>query len=355
VVVFDETRSCPGYNLCTLHSECRSTLLAADGEVVRSWTQPGGRHWAQSELLTDGDLLVVGGDASPDAGEGYIPDHTRFLMRLRWDGTLRWKRQMPVHHDVEQRPDGQLLTLTLALRPIPDVHPTYATRDDRLTLLSDEGEPVAHCSLYDAMQGRPEVFSFQRVGPTRWGPGVLVDLFHANSIETIHRPDLESRHPMYAAGHILFCTRHQDVIGIINWETCGLVWSWGRNEISGAHDAQVLENGNILLFDNGLGRGRSRVIELDPLSREIVWEYRAPNPADFYTASRGSAQRLPNGNTLITNSDNGQVFEVTPDGTTVWEYRNPHLNEQGRRGTISRTKRYPVAFIQRIEAAPADP
>jgi len=354
VFVFDEARSCPGYNLLTLHSECRSILLAPDGRVVRSWTHPGGRHWAQSELLPDGDLLVVGGDAAPDAVGAYIPDRTRFLMRLNWEGSLRWKRHMPVHHDVEQTPDGQLLTLTLETRPIPEIHPTYPTRADRLTLLSGEGDPLAHCSLYEAMQGMPGVFQFQRVAPMRWGPDVVVDLFHANSIEWMHHPDLAARHAIYAATNILFCTRHQDIIGIINWEERRLLWFWGQNEISGPHDAQVLDSGHILLFDNGLGRGWSRVIELEPLSKEIVWEYRAPSPTDFYTASRGSAQRLPNGNTLITNSDNGLVFEVTPDGTTVWEYRNPHLTEKGQRGTISRTKRYTPEYIQQIEASRED-
>ena len=85
-------------------------------------------------------------------------------------------------------------------------------------------------------------------------------------------------------------------------------------EILGPHDASVLKNGHILIFDNGLGRGWSRVIELDPLARRIVWEYKAPTPTDFYTATRGGCQRLPNGNTLITDSEAGRVFEVTPDG-----------------------------------------
>jgi hypothetical protein len=37
-------------------------------------------------------------------------------------------------------------------------------------------------------------------------------------------------------------------------------------------------------------------------------------------------QRLPSGNTIICESDNGRFFEVTPDNEIVWEYENPYPN-----------------------------
>ena len=37
----------------------------------------------------------------------------------------------------------------------------------------------------------------------------------------------------------------------------------------------------------------------------------------------GSAQRLPNGNTLIAETDRGHAFEVTKDGEIVWEFYTP--------------------------------
>ncbi len=47
----------------------------------------------------------------------------------------------------------------------------------------------------------------------------------------------------------------------------------------------------------------------------------------FYSPSCGTAERLPNGNTLITESDGGRAFEVTPDQEIVWEFYNPHRAE----------------------------
>ena len=139
--------------------------------------------------------------------------------------------------------------------------------------------------------------------------------------------DLAAKHPIYGPTNVIVCIRHRDLVAIFNWDTRELVWSWGQGEISGPHDAVVLQNGNILLFDNGLSRGWSRVIELDPLTRQIVWQYTAPVPSDFFTESRGGNQRLPNGNTLITESDSGRAFEVTREGEIVWEFWNPEIAE----------------------------
>jgi hypothetical protein len=78
----------------------------------------------------------------------------------------------------------------------------------------------------------------------------------------------------------------------------------GRGEVSGQHDATVLASGNLLIFDNDLEGGHSRVIELDPLQHEIVWEYRG-GAEGFFTLTRGSSQCLPNVNTRVANSESG--------------------------------------------------
>ena len=108
--------------------------------------------------------------------------------------------------------------------------------------------------------------------------------------------------------------------------------------------------GNILIFDNGgwAGYGApnpgsptgfhnalrdySRVLEIDPTTLEIVWSYTPieaglVHPLDsnrFYSPFISSAQRLPNGNTLITEGSGGRLIEVTPDHEIVWEFINPY-------------------------------
>ena len=110
----------------------------------------------------------------------------------------------------------------------------------------------------------------------------------------------------------------------------------------------MLDNGNILIYDNGFNREYTRIIELDPVKKEIVWEYKADSPELFFSQSQGHAQRLPNGNTLITDSESGRAFEITKNGKIVWEWFNPEINEEGKRGIIYRMVRYPKDKIDKL-------
>ena len=90
------------------------------------------------------------------------------------------------------------------------------------------------------------------------------------------------------------------------------------------------ENGNILVCANGFTTFKfpqSRVIELDPQSREIVWDYKGSPPLSFFSPHISGAQRLSSGNTLICEGGWGRIFEVTSDGKIVWEYISSHENE----------------------------
>ena len=113
------------------------------------------------------------------------------------------------------------------------------------------------------------------------------------------------------------------------------------------HTFALLPSGNILLFDNGhAGRGYSRIVEMDPRTEEIVWEYKATPPESFFSPARGTAQLLSNGNVFVGYSNGGEAFEVTRAGRRVWSYLNPHRHE-GLRGSI-RAQRYESELVERI-------
>jgi hypothetical protein len=349
VVTHDQDRAWPGYTLFTTQMLSRAELIDMKGRVTRAWDHSPSARWERAELLPNGDLIAIGAEPSGRA-DPRIPDATRYVLRLDWNGNLLWKHFLPAHHDVEPTPDDQLLILTFQRRKIPTLHPQIDIRDDQLSLLDRDGLLVQSRSLLDAFVARPDLHRLRRTRPTDLGVRPWIDVFHANSVQWMRHDHLVGRHPIYDPGNVLVCSRHQSCIAVIHWEDGSLVWAWGADELSGPHDAQVLENGHILVFDNGLGREWSRVIELDPLRRQIVWEYRAPQRTDFYTLSKGSNQRLPNGNTLIANSDNGVIFEVTPEGARVWEFRNPHQDDRGRRAAIVRAVRYEGEVVEALEA-----
>lgn len=337
----------PGYFLFNSREPPSAQLVDQTGRLVHSWSHPGHLHWSNVELLRNGDLLVPGtrsrGDAGGKASVG------RSLTRLSWEGQELWSRAIEAHHDVEMMPTGDIAVLTYRMRRIGEINPETDVKDVSIVFLDGDGVVKAEHSLYVMLAANPDVFQFQPVAVSQSKEGLdEIDLLHANSLEFFRESPLSKSDPFYAAGRVLVSFRHQDTVAIFDLDQQEVVWSWGQGEISGPHDATLLANGNILLFDNGLARNWSRVIEVDPRKREIVWEYRATPPARFYSRSRGSNQRLPNGNTLIANSDNGRAFIVTPEGEVVWRFLNPNAGPDGGRATIIRIKQYPVEWIETL-------
>ncbi len=133
---------------------------------------------------------------------------------------------------------------------------------------------------------------------------------------------LSARLPGFEAGNVLVCMRELNTIAVLDLESERAVWAM-HGPWSKPHQPTVLSDGNILIFDNRGNGGRSQVIEFDPVTGREVWAYRGDPPDEFYSWECGSSQRLPNGNTLITESDRGKAFEVRPDGTIVWKFLNP--------------------------------
>ena len=115
--------------------------------------------------------------------------------------------------------------------------------------------------------------------------------------------------------------------------------------------------GDILVFDNGgqsgyggsmsaprYTRSYSRVVEFDPVTLEIVWQYGEQSGEEyFFSQDISSAQRLPNGNTLITEGRNGRIFEVTAEKEIVWEFS---VSSTGKKdSSIYRAYRIPPEWV----------
>ncbi len=110
--------------------------------------------------------------------------------------------------------------------------------------------------------------------------------------------------------------------GKIEWVLAGL-WSF-------QHESSILPNGNILVFDNAGHAGRSKVVEINPVTQSVVWSYADSPSTPLFSSTSGTCHRLPNGNTLIIESNKGRAFEVLPDLTCVWDYINPERWGEGR-------------------------
>ena len=340
----------PRYNLYNTRTPCEAVLIDMDKNVINRWSLPH-RYWSHVELLPDGDIMVVGAEVVPGMRMTGISSGN-YILRMTWDGDVVFKTHVRAHHDFQVLPDGRIVTLLSEYRLTPAYHPSLKIDDHLIGVLSAKAEPLEKLSVYDLFAAHPDQLPLQRVPVFRRAEPSFFDLFHCNSIEWLEpAPDLVGTHEIYGDNVILICVHFQDLVCAVDWDTRQPVWVWGRGKLDCPHHASLLENGNIMIFDNGKGRRYSRVVEVDPRTNEVAWHYQADNRHDFFSQSRGGTQRLPNGNTLITESDRARAFEVTPGGEVVWTFLNPLRDERGRHATIVRMEYYETDYVDRIVAA----
>jgi hypothetical protein len=358
VVVHDPSRALPGLNCFALPGKREAYLMDMEGHPVHTWDLSGaGTATEHVELLEDGDILAVKG----------LPGG---LCRYTWTGAQRWCLDARVHHDVDVDEDTGLYLLVSEPMAVEVDSRTYPILDERVVRATLDGVVLEEVvSLWDIVG--------ERVGRSRWAAirrylgehpehresmeaaseGVdrdvvsdsPYDVFHANSIRVVDR-DIEG---LCRRGDLLLSVRELSLVLIVDPRTKAVRWEFGPGVISHQHDATLLENGRILLFDNGQASRASRVIEVDPFTREIVWSYDGRPDDSFYSVFRGAAQRLPNGNTLITDSGNGRVIEVTPDGQIVWTYYSP-MTGPGKRDVLHNVSRIVGERARALEARAAD-
>jgi hypothetical protein len=125
--------------------------------------------------------------------------------------------------------------------------------------------------------------------------------------------------PLFQAGQVLLSLRNIDTIAVLDRSTRRVVWA-AQGIWQLQHDAEFLDNGHLLLYDNcGAGKRGVRIVEYDPLRQAIPWLYASEKGRRFQALFRGANQRLPNGNTLIVDPEYRRLLEVTPDKELVWE------------------------------------
>src|SRR5579875_3094338 len=289
-------------------------------------------HWVCARLCPNGDLLAI-----------YHADNA--------------------HHDVEIGEDGAIYTLTHEIvRETPAGMRKFLSGPllaDSLVVLSPEGRERERISLLEAFRDSPYVLmlaSVTKQSVTEDDAPVPVvspsdsaasndrprkfpwrkDLLHANSVRVLPRA-LASKFPLFKPGQVLISLRNLDALVVVDRHSRSVVWASNGIWLA-QHDAEFLENGHLLLYDNlgSLGTG-TRVLEYDPLTQAIPWFYVNDHAAPFRALIRGMKQRLPNGNTLIVDPDHQRLLEVTLEREVVWECYCPSfpvLQGQPRRARI---------------------
>lgn len=349
-----------GVTLYTSGSAAAAYLVDMNGEVLHEWQRPFSTVWEpgfggikepqpdshvyfrHAYAFPNGDLLAIY-EGSGDTPYGYG------MVKLDRDSNIIWSYDGRTHHQFDVGPDGKIYALTHEF--VDDEveqfgHLKRPRLEDFLVVLSPEGEELKKIRLVNSVAESDYRQMLYTVASYS-----LADPLHANAIKYIP-PEAAANFPFAEEGQILLSFRELNGIVVLDPDTEDLVWAT-RGPWLGQHDAEVLPSGNILLFDNFANyrkpEGASRVIEFDPRTFKIVWQYAGTPEMPLDSTIRSDQQRLENGNTLITESDGGRIVEVTPDGEIVWEMVNPVRGGEG-------DKKIPiVAWSQRLDPASFDP
>ena len=313
VTTYDPEAAFRGVNFFVSGHTTGAVLMDMKGEVLHEWSYAFQRawpnreirarfdHWRRAYLFENGDVIAI------YEGSGVI--------KIDKDSNLIWANPVRAHHDLEVMPNGDIYLLTRKAHIQPEFDPAKPILEDFITLLDANGKERESLSVLESL----ETSDFDDVRSTyRERRG---DLFHTNTIRVLDGR-FQDRAEWLARGNVLTSMRLLHLVAIIDPEQARAVKIW--RGFRAQHDPKILDNGNMLIFDNDGGTNGSRVVEIDPMSEEVIWEYQGTAQHPFYSRYCGTAQRLPNGNTLITESGHGRAFEVTADKEIVWEFISPY-------------------------------
>lgn len=340
-------KACDGFTLCMYGGDSRARLINMRGEKVYEWHTPFSQLWPapphlkgriddaavyfnDGHIYPDGDLLALieGPITLQNPSPGYG------LVKLDKDSQVLWKYAEKCHHDVDVGEDGTIYALVNEI--VDQVPPALGyiptpCMVDFVEVISPQGQRLKRIPLLDAFLYSPYSALFgklERAGVSRSTAtsgtrlGFYVDdvrrrdVLHANAVKVLSRK-LAPKFPLFKAGQILVSARHLDAIGVLDPDSGKIVWA-AHGPWRAQHDPSFLDNGHFLLFDNLLSQRGSRVLEYDPQTQAFPWAYPGEKGKPFTSEIRGMCQRLPNGNTLIVNSQGGNVLEATPDCEVVW-------------------------------------
>ncbi len=347
-------------------------------ELLPSFAPPYLAGWNHVSLAADGALFVIG-------------TH-HMLMKLDWNSNVLWKVDVAAHHDIDTTAGGDVYVLADSIRTADLGEGPVAFQDNYIVVLDAHGVEQRRLSIFDALRRDPRLLAvlkrklararvlqnrmLDRIegqlqnpkaakraelslslellreaigGDIRREAGVKNLLFHSSIGDIIHTNSLQilpaSSHDLWEAADLLLCIRELNVMVIVRATTGEVLWAWGTDKLQKPHHATYLDDGNILVFDNGKDRKRSRILEVDPRTGAIEWSYGSSAGQKFFTATRGGCQKLPNGNVLIAETNEGHVFEVTAAGEIVWEYFDTTRLGQ-KRGAIYRMTRHPHTDLE---------
>lgn len=402
--IYEPARAWNGYTVLSPLQTQAVLVIDMNGNVVKRWEGLNNSAGGPARVLPGGILISASG-ARPPNQESLELVQQDFDGKVIWqfshneqiktgEGSTIWSARQ--HHDWQREslPAGYYSpesapvvegTSTLILTHTNRLQPRVADvmlEDDRLVEVSWKGDVLWEWVASDhidelgfAPDARKAIKAAQSFNKARGS----FDWLHINSAHFVGPNRWFDQGDMrFAPNNVIISSREASLLAIVGRDG-KIVWRLGPDfseskelraihQIIGQHHAHIIPKGlpgagNLLVFDNGgssgygfaspiapdgvgaFARSTSRVVEINPVTLELVWSYTNPR---FFSTNISSAQRLPNGNTLITAGAGGRMFEVTTQGAIVWEYMYPLFSGANASNAVYRAYRIPYGWIPQI-------
>ncbi len=379
-----------GYTLFNPMNSRTTYLLDMDNNRVHTWNNNRNGNYSVY-LLENGNLLR---SAAIQNAQLRGAAYSGLIQEIDWDGRVVWEFEYSgatyiAHHDIEPMPNGNVLLIAWEVKTAAEALQAGRSRNaaiwpDHIVEVEpagDEGGEIVwewHAwdhliqdysqqrDNYGAVEDHPELIDIN-LGDVG-GPGGG-DWLHINGIS--YNPDRDeitiSSHYLDEIFVIDHSTTTEEAAGheggnrgmggdiLYRWGDPGNYRAPGQQYFDVVHCSWWVPSGlpgegHILAFNNGEHARESQVVEIVPPYDEegnyVIQAGQAFGPANpiwtysdgrtFFSNHLGGCQRLPNGNTLITESTEGHILEVNEDGEILWEYDD--------RSQIARSLRYGVDY-----------
>jgi hypothetical protein len=346
-------------------------LMDLQGQLVHQWRSDS-TPACSVYLLADGRLLrprSLGDTSFPSGG-----CNGGRIELLDWDGRVLWSFDYngpdhQQHHDVRFMPNGHVLLVAWEKRTAAEA---LAAGRDPATIPPNgeiwadhvvEVDPATNSIVWTwrvwehlLPRGTNPADHPELIDPNAWATPTS-DWNHVNAVD--YNPALDqvmlsvrNHHEIWVIDHGTTTAEAAGHTGGLRGRGGDLLYRWGnpRNygypddqQLFGQHNAHWIEAGlpdagQVLVFDNGDRNTRpfSRVVQIaTPLQANGLyaldlrtgflpaapaWQWVANPPDSEFAPIVSSAQRLPDGDTLVCDGPAGHFFEVTPAGDTPWSY-----------------------------------
>lgn len=350
------------YTLFTPSTTNFTYLIDMDAQIINKWEAPSSCVYA--ELLPNGNILRTRREENSAMPPTFFGGESGIIEEVDWNGKVVWSFRLYsptnlLHGAFTRLPNGNTLINCLENKTreeafakgrkpesLLEAYPHPLDPNMKITGMwpgyivevDPSGKVVWEWHAWDHIGTGPDQLDINFHAPAGFNPNFAgPDWTHYNSVRYVPDRDM-----------IILNSRNFSEFYFIDHKTGKIIYRYGNpgaygqgrlpggygdngdQILFGPHDVRMLPTGNITLFDNGTARPSgpySRVIELNPETNKIVWQFFPGNPGfapnSFYSVYQSSVQKLPNGNYFVLSSNNGHMFEVTRDKEIVWDFVNP--------------------------------